>query len=296
MQIQTSKGAEQILSLLTQHLDSFTPQERKAATFILDNSSMVSVSSIRDLASNAGVKPNTYVRMARALGFKGFDEFREPFKETIRSGQLNFPDRARWLQEVASRGELGQLHAQMASSAIENIEASFANTNEAQLNRVANSIVKAKRVFVLGVGVYNTLAQNFAYVASMAMENIVSIPKVGSHLIDDLARAEQGDLVLAMTFKPYRTEVLDAVALAKAQGAAIVGITDSAAAPFVSTCEEVIYVASETPQFFPSTVAAVAILETLMAFIVADADKNIVESIEKFHRRRHAMGVYFSED
>ena len=72
------------------------------------------MSSIRDLASNAGVKPNTYVRLARAVGFSGFDEFREPFKESIRSGNLNFPDRARWLQEVAKGGELGKLHAGMA--------------------------------------------------------------------------------------------------------------------------------------------------------------------------------------
>ena len=291
-----SDSSVQILGQLQQNLDAFTPQERKAAAYVIDNAHLVGVSSIRDLSKNADVKPNTLVRLARAIGLSGFDELREPFKESIRNGQSNFPDRARWLQEMAKGGELSRLYAEMANSSLKNIETTFAGTDHAQMDRLAKRIVAAKRVFVLGVGVYNTLAQNFAYVASMAMENIVAIPKVGSHLIDDLARADEGDLVIAMTFKPYRTEVLEAVTLAKSQGASIVGVTDSAAAPFVPKCEEVIFATSETPQFFPSTVATTALLETIMAFIVADADKKTVDSIEKFHKRRLTMGVYFAED
>ena len=113
--------AEQVLSSLKAGLESFTPQERKAAAYVIDNSQMVGVSSIRDLAKNADVKPNTFVRLARAIGLSGFDELREPFKESIRSGQSNFPDRARWLQEMAKGGELNSLYAEMANSSLTSI-------------------------------------------------------------------------------------------------------------------------------------------------------------------------------
>jgi hypothetical protein len=47
------------------------------------------------------VKPNTLVRMARQVGFEGYEDFREPFREAIRRGTVSFPDRARWLQDSA---------------------------------------------------------------------------------------------------------------------------------------------------------------------------------------------------
>ena len=52
---------------------------------------------------------------------------------------------------------------------------------------------------------------------------------------------------------------------------------------------------SETPQFFPSTVATVALLETLMAFVIADARPEVIASIERFHERRHDLGIYLEE-
>jgi hypothetical protein len=36
-------------------------------------------------------------------------------------------------------------------------------------------------------------------------------------------------------------------------------------------------------------------LETLLAFVIADAPPDVVANIEKFHTRRHAMGLYQEE-
>ena len=61
-------------------------------------------------------------------------------------------------------------------------------------------------------------ARNFTYLANMAVDTIEAIPRHGSVAIDDLARAGKGDVLIAMTCKPYRTEVVEAVALASAAG------------------------------------------------------------------------------
>ena len=47
-----------------------------------------------------------------------------------------------------------------------------------------------------------------------------------------------------------------------------------------------------SPQFFTSLIAAQAYLETLIAFMIADADHSIIENIEEFHRLRYDSGVY----
>ena len=65
-----------VLEGLSDAMESMSPQLQKAAAFVLDHPDDVGFSSVRDLAAAAGVKPNTMVRMARAVGFDGFEDFR----------------------------------------------------------------------------------------------------------------------------------------------------------------------------------------------------------------------------
>ena len=51
---------------LAEALPGLTPELRKAAVWVLENPSAISISSVRQIAESAGVKPNTLVRMARA--------------------------------------------------------------------------------------------------------------------------------------------------------------------------------------------------------------------------------------
>ena len=142
----------------------------------------------------------------------------------------------------------------------------------------------------------NALANIFAYLAGMALDNIRAIPRDGSLPIDDLAKAGPEDVLLAMTFSPYRSEVVDAVRSAREQKVAVIAVTDSRASPIGLDAAQAFVVPTGTPQFFPSTVAAAALLETLVAFVVADADKAVIANIDRFHRRRYDLGVYWDGD
>jgi DNA-binding MurR/RpiR family transcriptional regulator len=286
----------ELLERLTAELQNLTPELRKAASFLLENPNEVGVSSIREIAAAAEVKPNTLVRMARVMGFEGYDDFREPFREEIRRGTASFPDRARWLQSLGHTGKLGPLYADMVNSTLRNIEETFANIDEAKLKAAAEIIWSSRQVFVLGVGVNNSNARNFAYLASTGMEQFHPIPRPGSTAIDDLARADERDVLIAMTCKPYRSEVVQAVQLAREQGVTVVAISDSPASPIIASSEFGFVVSVDTPQFFPSSVSTIALLETLLSFVIASASGEIVERVEEFHKRRHQIGMYWDEE
>ena len=113
----------------------------------------------------------------------------------------------------------------------------------------------------------------------MALDNIVALPRDGSEPVDGLLRAGPGDCLIAMTFKPYRREVVEAVAAAREQGVAIIAISDSPAAPHFAGARHTFLVPVDTPQFFTSTVALSAFLETLMAFVIAGAPAKAVKDI-----------------
>ncbi len=287
---------EQVLDHLAASFDSLTPELRKAATYVLENPSAIGVSSTREIARAAKVKPNTLVRMARTVGFDGYESFREPFRAEIIAGRENFPDRARWLQSLSKGGALSGLYSDMAEAAIGNVEGMFAGTDAGAVNAAAKDIAAARATYVLGVGIANAFTRNFAYLAGMAIGTISAIPQDGSLPIDSLVQAQPGDVLLAMTFKPYRREVVEAVRQALEQDLTVIGISDSPAAPFLTQAKHRFVIPTQTPQFFTSTVAVSAFLETLIAFVIADADDAAVANIERFHDRRHALGVYWKDE
>ncbi len=287
--------SESVLDRLSVEWDSLTPEAQKAARYVLENPNDVGVSTVREIADAANVKPNTFVRMARQVGFEGYEDFRAPFRDAIRAGAVSFPDRARWLQDIRKSGELGGLYADMMGSAIRNIEETFATISETDLRAAAETVWQSRNVYTLGVGVNNSNARNFTYLASTGMVQFHAIPRAGSTPVDDLAWADKRDVLIAITCKPYRAEVVEAVQIAREQGMTVIGLSDSPASPIIRAADHGFVVRADTPQFFPSSVSTIALLETLLSFVIAVASPEIVGRVEQFHKRRHQLGIYKDE-
>ena len=287
--------SSQVLERLTEEWGALTPETQKAARYVLENPRDVGISTVREIAEAAKVKPNTVVRMARQVGFEGYEDFREPFREAIRRGSINFPDRARWLQEIRKSGDLGGLYADLLGAAIRNVEDTFAGISADQLQTAAEAIWASRYVYVLGVGVNNANAHNFTYLASTGMTQFHAIPRPGSVATDDLAWADGRDVLIAMTCRPFRTEVIEAVEIAREQGLTVISISDSPSSPIIRQAHHGFVVSADTPQFFPSSVSTIALLETLLSFVIAVSSEEIVGRVEKFHKRRHQLGIYQEE-
>ncbi len=287
--------SQRVLERLTEEWDALTPEAQKAARYVLENPNDVGVSTVREIAEAANVKPNTFVRMARQVGFEGYEDFRAPFREAIRNGAVSFPDRARWLQDIRKSGDLGGLYADMVEGAIRNLEDTFAGIDAEALKAAAEAIWASRQVFTLGVGVNNANARNFTYLASTGMVQFHAIPRPGSTPTDDLAWADSRDVLIAMSMRPYRTEVVAAMTVAREQGMTLIGLSDSPASPIIRAADHGFVVAVDTPQFFPSSVSTIALLETLLSFVISVASDEIVDRVESFHRRRHQLGIYMEE-
>ena len=290
-------GPDGVLAALAGTLDALPPEQSRAAAHLIDHPRDIGVCTVRELAEAAGVKPNTLVRLARAAGFEGFEDMRRPFREALRqgAGANGFPDRARWLQALSRGGRHDELFAEMAGTAIGHMETVFGGTDAAKVRAAADAIRQARRCFVLGVGIAHGPARNFAYLASMVRDGVEAIPREGGPPIDDLIRAEPGDALVAMTYRPYRRAVVDAVAYAAERGVTVIGISDSAASPIVAGARHGFVTPVDTPQFFTSTFATQALLDTIMAFVVAGLGDAAVERIEALNAHRHATRTYRDE-
>ena len=292
----TATDAASILERINNEYEQYSPKLKRAAVYLLDNADEIGLNSMRRVAADAGVAPNTLLRLVRDLGFDDYEQFRTPFRERLRREIDRFPDQARWLQSLARGGRHGQLFSGMAESGLANIENLFANVDADEVHRAAERIDHARRVYVFGVGFSAALAHYFWYIAHMGAANFILVPQQGSLPIDDLVAIQSDDVLVTMTFTPYRREVVELTRYAHEQGASVIAISDSRGSPIMRYAAHGFVTPMETPQFFPSLVAVTALLETLLAFIVADAEEQVVAEIERLHRVRHETGVYWSED
>lgn len=287
--------AETIVRRLLDQFDDLSPELRKAAKYVAENTVDVGLGSIRQLADAADVKPNTLVRLAQAAGYETFEGFRAPFRAELTAERPSFPDRARWLDRLGRSGHHGRVLAEMAGSALGNVEATFLDTDAGRLRAAARALMAARRTHVLGIGVANPLAYTFSYLSRMFLDTVLRIPRDGRLPIDDVAMAGPDDALLAISFMPYRTETIQAVQVARQTGMTIVGLSDRAASPLIRLADHGFIVPTDTPQIFSSIAAATALIETLVAFMVAEAGPAAADRIAAFDARRREIGVYWPE-
>ena len=286
------QSQEDIVERLLAEFDQLPGQLQLCARYIIDHSHEVGLQSMRTLASNAQVHPNSFVRLARQLGFEGYDAMRERFRDFVRGGMGSSPDRVRWLQTLAKEGGSAAVFGSMASACLENTESMFERQSVEDLETAVDWMINARRVFVLGLGLAYPLAYNFWYVARMGFDHFDLTPRHGSLPSDDLIRMTSDDCLLAMTFQPYRSDTLQAVKLAKSRGARVIGITDSNASSLCREADLGLVSPTHTPQFFHSNSAVTALLESLCALLVVRGGESASEAVEAFHSARWESNIY----
>ena len=175
---------------------------------------------------------------------------------------------------------------------MDNLEKMFAQQSIEDLEKAAEWMLEARRVYVLGLGLAYPLAYNFWYVARMGFDHFVLTPRHGSLPSDDLIRIDSRDCLVAMTFQPYRRDTLDAVRMAKRAGARVIGITDSNASTLCREADIGLVSPTHTPQFFHSNSAVTALLESLCALLVVRGGDSASASVEAFHSARWEAEIY----
>jgi DNA-binding MurR/RpiR family transcriptional regulator len=127
------------------------------------------------------------------------------------------------------------------------------------------------------------------------MENIQPVPSDGSHPLDALAQAKPTDLLLAMTFEPYRREVVEAVSYARKRGLKIIVVTDSWKSPVAADVNEVFIVPATAPHVFASVIPIAAFMEILLAFLIKQGGAEAASRIKRFHENRFELGIYWKD-
>lgn len=300
--MQTDLMAEttEALGRLRQLYGDLSPQLRRGARYLLDRPEDIAFNSMREMAQHAGVQPATLVRLARRLGYGGYDELRGSFRDGLRARPVDYRARARELQARTGGGDqphgLAQLATEMVVADRENLADVLETVGAETLAEAASTMATARRLYILGMRSLYAAAFYVHYGCRMFRDNTVLIDGRGGTFTDDLRGIDGRDALLSFSIKPYTRGVVQATAYAAERGAAIVAVTDSSVSPIAPPARHVLRVPTGSPALFQSVVPALAVAQILVAQILAQGGPQALTAVSESEAQLTRFEAYWPDD
>ncbi|MBB6305159.1 DNA-binding MurR/RpiR family transcriptional regulator [Rhizobium leucaenae] len=277
-------------ALIIERFDEMSEQLQQAARHILEYPQEVALVSMRELARNAGVQPSTMTRLAKFLGFSGYEDFRGHHANVIRVSTDGFAARALQRDEGAANGE--GLAYRMLQGLSGQIDRLCDSDTILRLNTMADHLAKARRIYVLGLRSCHSVAWHFHYVMTLLGEKTVHLEGPAGTSGDPLIRATQDDVLLAISINPYSLQTLELAEAARVKGMPILAITDSEVSPLVTIAEHVVLFPTESQTFFHTLTPALAVSEVLCGLLASRDRAAALEELKRADRHLSAMNTY----
>ncbi|MDQ7774678.1 MAG: MurR/RpiR family transcriptional regulator [Paracoccus aminovorans] len=269
--------------------DAMPPQLRQAARYLLEHPDDIALVSMREVARQAGVQPSTITRLAKHLGFDGYEQIRALHAQAIRDRVEGFATQHRPVEPGA-----GGLAAQMLHGLSAQIARLAEPESLARIEAAAAQLAQARRIQVLGLRSCHVVAWHFQYALSLLGERVEHLDGPAGTLGDGLMRGGPGDVLLAISVSPYSRQTLELAHLARDKGMAVVAITDSEVSPLAGIAAALILCPVQSPTFLHTLAPALAVSEVLCGLLANRDPEATLRRLQDTDRHLRALNTHAS--
>jgi DNA-binding MurR/RpiR family transcriptional regulator len=276
--------------------DGLPPRLRRAAQWIARQPEAVVLHPLRTLAEQAGVSTSTLLRLARMLGYAGFDALRADALRELQQGDPGFSSKAHAVgrrREAAAGALHGPVLERAAEQAVQRVTHTLAMNSAQALESFAAACLLPRRLFVLGLRSCHALSYSFAYVERFVRPEVVLVQDVGGAPVDVLGEADPQDALCIFSLAPYARDAVELARFAVQRHVPLLAVTDSRSAPYCAWTEQVLLFDSQTPSFFPSQMGGLLLIEQIVLAQVASSGPDVMQRIEQREALLQAIGAYF---
>lgn len=260
-----------------------------SARYLIDHPSDVPIASMRTIATQAGVQPSTLVRLAQSLGYAGWAGLKDVFVASLRQLPTAYTEHAKAV--VRNRNPKGMFTNVVLAQAA-NV-AKLDELNATAMPQAVDLLVKAKRVFVAGFRASHAPAFSFYYLYRLFRPTVSMLRTDAGTLEMELRALQAGDVVVLTAFAPYSQEIVHVYEAALERGCQVIALCDSKVAPIALESECNLIFTTEVPSFFPSSTAAIALVEALIEQILARTGKKALSGLQSTENQLHQTGAYW---
>jgi DNA-binding MurR/RpiR family transcriptional regulator len=249
-------------------LPSLTPLEGRVASAILDRKDIHESTPLKEIAEVTGVSEAMVVKVAKKLGFAGFREFRQGLVDYYRS------DTAALHSEISPDDTAGEIVQKVFRTAMQAIEETFAILDLDAFERATEFLYRARQRDFYGIGGSAQIARDVSH----------KFLRIGirTNFFDDAHMMAMSasllgpeDVVVAFSHSGATSAVLEAVELARRNGARTIAVTNYAESPLAGMADVVLCsTAQNSPLLGENATARIAQLNLMDALFVAIAQRD----------------------
>jgi DNA-binding MurR/RpiR family transcriptional regulator len=279
------------LNELCSALPSLPMRLREVGQFVAANDYDATTRSMRDLAAAAGADPASFTRLAKALGYSGWDGLRAALTEARRPAQPSpFSGRTK------GRRQGPNSDVSLVADKLEAEAAGLARISPGAVAGAAKALHAAQRIWIAGFRSCRGVADLLNYQLRLFRPDTVQLVGGSGPEDLDLGAFRAGDAVIVIGFAPYSTASVLSARAAHRSGARLVAITDAVIAPMAEGADHLLlFEAAASPGFFPSLTGAIAIAQSLAAVTFVLGGAGSKRRLEETEVRLAAMSQYVAE-
>ena len=278
-----------VLTRIKENYSEFSKSQKMIADYIMLNFDKAANMTASKLAEIVSVSESTVVRFATELGYLGYPEFIDSLLDYLRSESTII----KRMESISLTLENQDILTTVINSDIDNLKMSLAKVNREDFNNAVNSILSAKKIYILGVRSSSCLASFAGFYFNLLFDNVrlVNTNSV-SEMFEQILRVSEGDVVFGISFPRYSKRTVKALEFAKSRGATIVSLTDTKKSPLVPFTDHLITANSEMVSFVDSLVAPISMLNALIAAIVLKKKDEVTNTFEELENIWEEYEVY----
>jgi len=248
---------DEFVARLQQELPRLPRQEARLGQFISLNLSSLGLETGKSLADKVGVSEVTVGRLLRRLGCDGMKGLKQLLREHYSVATASF----------VADAEVPERYAKTHEAEVQALTSVFAQTQGKNWETIVRLLSASDAVFATGFQSVRGITEDFARRLGLARRNVHYLSPhdsmLGEWIEPELKVASRTCLVL-VDVVPYAAESVKLARLAKAQGRAVIVVSDEYCHWSRDISDAAIYAPSRTGLFLESTVGIVAALGLML--------------------------------
>ncbi|KPN74432.1 SIS domain-containing protein [Neisseria sp. 74A18] len=210
-----------MLSKISESLSDLSGAERKVAESALAEPKWFVHAAVAEIAERASVSQPTVIRFCRSLGYKGLPEFKLALSASLGHEGMPYVH-----EELNADDDMGNVVEKVLGNAAASILGARRFLKEADLETAVVMLSHARRIEFYGVGNSGIVAQDAQH--KFFRFGISTVAYVDTHIqLMAASVLSNRDVLVVISNSGSSIELLDAVSIAKENGASVIAVTRS---------------------------------------------------------------------
>ena len=272
--------ANKLQELLRSNLDSMPSKARRVVEYLLTHMREAAFVSIGDVAEQLNVSKAQLVRVARILGFTGYADLKSALKESVLE-QVN--PAAMLARAMSEEGDLSERIRQMEHA---NLEDTWNRLRVEDVRAFCELVKSAEGIYCAGWSISGMMAECLhSRLRELGLRAHQMYPGSGCLTLIEQARSvRKSDLIIAFDLPSYSVLLTEALQRGRRNGAKIVTITDSPAAPICSDADLSFFVSDNSPTFGSSLIGPLFLIHILTSRLSIDMGDDAMKALAEQSR------------